>query len=398
MITAENAEKRIESSWIAKLMFARDKFTVVRCRQMTRGTGPNRAQREKTCLGRRRILSGSRIKNMEEFAAVSGISRPTVSKYFHDPSSVRKSTRERIEAALEEHNYRPNIYAMNLNRRLTKNIGILVPYLADPFFAEIARNIEALIIEAGFRPILLNSQGDPETEADNLDSLRAIKPAGVLLAPIGRASDRDAIAAFCDDVPTVLFDSNIDQLGEAFVGSNNDQSIGLVVDYLCRTGEPPSFFEMKTPANPNANKRRAAYLAAMDQLGHTPHLIQAEGDGWDFEGVGFRGGTKVIEEKGLPTDTILCSNDRLAIGVLSAAYEMGLRVGLGAGCALRVAGHDDHPFSRYTCPTLTTVSQDYKSIAEKSAETLFHLIESEARADTRETTLFEGNLIMRGSA
>ena len=343
-------------------------------------------------------MSETKIKNMDDFASVSGISRPTLSKYFNDAESVRKSTRERIEKALEQFDYRPNFYAMNQNRRLTKNIGIVVPYMADPFFAEIARNIENLVIKAGYRPVLLGSHGDREQEIENLDNLRLIKPAGVMLAPLGRRSDSVRIEAFCKDVPTVFFDNPIEDVGEAFIGSNNRQCVGLIVDYLCRTGEPPAFFEMKTPTNPNALKRRSAYIEAMESLGHTPHLIQVKGDGWGFEEIGFREGSRVISEGALPTDTILCSNDRLAIGFLSAAYQLGLRVGLGASCALRVAGHDDHPFSRYTCPTLTTVSQDYEAIAEKSAKTLFSLIESETRMETRRDTLCDGRLVMRGSA
>jgi len=126
------------------------------------------------------------------------------------------------------------------------------------------------------------------------------------------------------------------------------------------------FFEMKNPVNPNAFKRRAAYVAAMQRREFDPHLIQVDGDGWDFEEIGFREGARVISGRGLPTDTILCSNDRLAIGVLSAAYESGLRVGQGAGSALRIAGHDDHPFSRYTSPSLTTVAQNYDAIATRS--------------------------------
>jgi len=343
-------------------------------------------------------MSEKKIKNMDDFAAVSGISRPTISKYFNDPDSVRKSTRARIEKALEQYDYRPNFYAMNQNRRLTKNVGIVIPYMADPFFAEIARHIENHVIKAGFRPIVLGSHGDPEQEIENLNNLRLIKPAGVLFAPLGRVSDPDRIAAFCKEVPTVLFDSNIENVGEAFLGSNNDQSIDLIVDYLCRTGQPPSFFEMRRPPNPNAIKRRTAYIKSMNRLGHNPHLIQAEGDGWDFEEIGFREGSRIISEHTLPTDTILCSNDRLAIGLLSAAYQLGLRVGLGPNCALRIAGNDDHPFSRYTCPTLTTVSQDYTSIAAKSAETLFSLIESEQHGVSRTVTLFDGKLVMRGSA
>ncbi len=77
-------------------------------------------------------MADVKIKNMEEFAALCGVSRPTVSKYFHDPDSVRPHTRTRIEAALAEYDYRPNIFAMNQNRKLTKNIGIIVPFLADP--------------------------------------------------------------------------------------------------------------------------------------------------------------------------------------------------------------------------------------------------------------------------
>jgi DNA-binding LacI/PurR family transcriptional regulator len=344
-------------------------------------------------------MDDSKIRNMEEFASLSGISRPTISKYFNDPESVRASTRERIEAALERFDYRPNFYAMNQNRRLTKNIGIVVPYLIDPFFAEMSRRIENLVTQAGFRPIVLNSQGDRETEASNLESLRSIKPAGVLIAPLGRTSDPAAVQAFCDEVPTVLFDSNLTGIGHAFVGSDNIQFAGQIVDYLCRTGEPPCFFEMRTPPNPNANKRRQSYVHSMERLGHAPQVIKVEGEGWDLEEIGFQGGIQVIEERLLTGDTVLCSNDRLAIGFLAACYEKGLRVGRGPQSALRVAGMDDHPFSRFTCPPLTTVAQDYEAISGRAVETLLGMIEADdAEQGGRIEMYFEGKLIMRGSA
>ena len=114
----------------------------------------------------------TKIKNMEEFAALSGISRPTVSKYFHDPDSVRPTTRARIEEALERFDYRPNIFAVNQNRKLTKNIGIVVPYLADPFFAEIARYLEQSCIAAGYRPSLFSSHGEQKLENEILRRTR----------------------------------------------------------------------------------------------------------------------------------------------------------------------------------------------------------------------------------
>lgn len=343
-------------------------------------------------------MAGSKIKNMEEFAAVSGISRPTVSKYFHDPGSVRNSTRQRIEAALERYDYRPNIFAINQNRKLTKNVGIVVPYLADPFFAEIARNIEQRCIDAGFRPTLFSSHGRPELEIEILDNLRSLKPAGVLLAPLGRQSDRAGVEDFCNDVPTVLFDSNMDDMGEAFIGSDNFSFVSQAVEYLSRTGDAPCFFEMRTPANPNANKRRNAYLRSMEELGLTPQILRIEGTGWAFEEIGRAGGLKVLEDDLLPSNTVLCSNDRLAIGFLSACFEKGVRVGRGEDCVLRVASNDDHPFSRFTCPALTTAAHDYKSVAEFSVQTLLELIENGGSFQNRAETLFPARLILRDSA
>ena len=342
-------------------------------------------------------MSANKIRNMEEFASISGISRPTVSKYFQDPSSVRKSTREKIEKALQQYEYQPNIYAVNQNRRMTKNIGIVVPYLADPFFAEIARRIELRCIAEGLRPTLFSAHGDQELENEILDNLRLLKPAGALLAPLGRRSARENIERFCHDVPTVLFDSNIDGVGAAFVGSDNFQSVPMMVDYLCRSGEPPCFFEM-APINPNANKRRDAYSQAMRQRGLEPMVIRADGEDWDFEKVAYDGAKKLIREDALPSRTVLCSNDRLAIGFLAAAGECGIRVGHGPGCTLRVAGHDDHPHARFTYPSLTTISQDYESISNRSVEKLFDVARHDGQRVERTETFFEGKLVMRSSA
>ena len=341
-------------------------------------------------------MADRRIQTMEDFASASGISRPTVSKYFNDPESVRNSTRERIEEALERFDYTPNIFAVNQNRRKTRNIGIIVPYLADPFFAEMARMIERRCIDAGYWPILFSSHGQRQLEINALETLRTLKPAGALIAPLGRASDLEAIKKFADDVPTVTFDSNQD-LGEAFVGTDHFQSIKLIVDYLCRTGEPPCFFEMP-PVNPNAIKHRKAYVDSMEALGHTPEVIHVGGHSWEFEKTGLEEGKRLISERKLPSSTVLCSNDRIAIGLLAAAYDEGLRVGRGPGCAMRIAGHDDHPWSKYTCPPLTTVAQDYSAIVEGSVSTLFDLLSSGSSFESRKETLFEARLVLRQSA
>jgi len=343
-------------------------------------------------------MSGRRIKNMEEFAEVSGISRPTLSKYFQDPESVRESTRVRVEEALKRYDYRPNIFAVNQNRKLTKTIGIVVPYLADPVFGEIARNLERRCVLAGYRVALFSSHGVQSFEREALETLLSMRPSGVLLAPLGRQSDTDLIARFCDEVPTVLFDRDVDGVGEAFVGSDNSSFVTQSVEYLTRGNEPPCFFEMRNPVNPNSIARRRTYIEAMQQHGLEPMVVQVDGEGWDLENIGYEGGLSVLSTRALPTDTVLCSNDRLAIGFLAACYEKGLRVGRGSGCSLRVAGHDDHPNARFTCPSLTTVGHEYDSVSNAGVETLFDLINSGGRFDRRRETRFTARLVLRNSA
>ena len=339
-----------------------------------------------------------KIRNMEAFAAACGISRPTISKYFHDPDSVRQSTRDRIETALEQYDYRPNIFAIDQNRRKTKNVGIVVPYLADPVFGEIARNLERRCIEAGFRTMLFSAHGEQELEIEAFDRLRALRPAGVLLAPLGRQSNLDALAQFCDEVPTVLFDRNIPGVGQAFVGSDNESFVSQSTEYLASTGEPPCFFEMKNPLNPNSIARRRSYQSSMEALGLEPMTIQIDGEGWNLEEIGYKGAMRALQNRSLPTNTVLCSNDRLAIGFLAACYQKGLRVGRHTGCAMRVAGHDDHPFSRFTCPPLTTVGHDYDVVANCGVECLFDLIEKGGRLERRTETVFPAQLVLRESA
>ena len=336
---------------------------------------------------------------MEEFAQVSGISRPTISKFFNDPSSVRESLKSKIEAALEKYDYYPNFYAINQNRQLTKNIGIVVPYVSDPFFAEIARNLERRCIDAGYTPFLFSSHGEQAQENAILDTLRSLKPAGVLMAPLGRrSSDKSKIEKFCKNVPTILFDSNIEGLGAAFIGSDNQSFISQTIEYLNSTGSAPSFFEMRYPANPNANKRREAYLKIMDSLKLKPQVISIEGTGWEFEEIGRQGALKLLRENGMNSNTILCSNDRLAIGFLSACSEMGVKVGKTKSCDLRVAGCDDNPYSRFTSAPLTTAAHDYHTVSDNAALSLFELINNGGKSKKRPETLYSAKLILRDSA
>ncbi|MCF1503577.1 LacI family transcriptional regulator [Afifella sp. H1R] len=345
-------------------------------------------------------MSGKKIRNMEDFAVAAGISRPTISKYFQDPSSVRTSTRQRIEEALARHNYQPNIFAVNLNRRNPRNIGVIVPHISDPFYAEIVRQIEISSLRQGYWAIVLSSHGEPDLEAKAIQMLQSLKLSGAIVAPLGYESDAGLIRELRQAMPLVFLDSRAAE-DQPFVGTDNAQSISLMVEYLCRTGERPCFLEMPR-VNRNATERRAAYERAMANLGFEAHVLSVESADWDFETVGFEETNKILARGGFPTRSVLCANDRLAFGVMAAAYQRGLKIGRSADADLRVAGHDDHPLSRYTCPALTTVAQDYSGLATTSLKRLLDMIgksdEAPPKTEPAGPTLLEAKLIMRDSA
>jgi len=314
------------------------------------------------------------IRTMEDFSAFVGLSRPTVSKYFNDPVSVRPKTRTLIEAAIEKSGFRPNLFAVNLNRRRTTILGIIIPNQLDHFYMAMTKRLQTLAERHGYLAIVLSSDGKPELEKEAIETLRSLNVSGAIIAPLGEQSQHSALTRLAEDVPIVYVDSPLDSTSP-FVGTDNSKSFHLIVDYLCRSGSEPCYFSMPV-VNNNAIKRQDAYCAAMEKLGYEPRIVELEQSrSWDFEQYAFEQAARILREKGrFPTSTILCSNDRIAFGVTSALWQAGLKVGRLNDCDIRVAGHDNNPLSEYTCPPLTTVAQDYNEIGRLAMELLFRTL------------------------
>src|SRR3984957_6493487 len=245
-------------------------FTLMRClmrsrpalcvRLMTAAFFTYVTLREPSMNARASTLS-ARIRTMEEFSVASGISRPTLSRFFNDPGRVRPTTRQKIEAAMDRLGYRPNLFAINFNRRNTKTVGIIVPTLLDPFYAALVQRIEFQALEAGYWSVIQSSQGDPDREAEAVATLVSTKSAGAVVVPLGAASRKNLYRQMEKAMPLVFLDARVDADG-AFVGTDNHFSMNLMVDYLLRSGAPPSYFDMPA-VNQNASERRRAYELSM---------------------------------------------------------------------------------------------------------------------------------------
>jgi DNA-binding LacI/PurR family transcriptional regulator len=342
-----------------------------------------------------------KIGTMEEFALAVGLSRPTVSKFFHDPTSVRAKTRTKIEATLKQTGFRPNIFAVNLNRRRTKIIGLIVPDPTDPFYMTLARRIETEATDAGYLALVLSSNGRPEVESRAIETITALNVAGAIIAPLGEKSQRTKLKTLGKEMPLVYIDAPLDDEGP-FVGTNNYQSIPLITEYLCRSGDQPTYFD--TPiVNSNAIDRRKAYVTTMERLNFEPRFANLPPTNeWDFEKVSFDEASRILRDGGFPTKTLLCANDRVAFGVLAAMYQAGLKVGFAPDCHYRVAGHDNQRLSAFTCPPLTTVSQDSDEMGRIALDLLFARIDHDETAQGsnlgKDRILLNAELVMRKSA
>ncbi len=341
-----------------------------------------------------------RIDTMEELAVAIGVSRPTLSRYFQDPARVSRTSRERIERGLEQVEYVPNFFATRMNRKSTGIIGVIIPYLNDLFFTKLLEAIERAAMEAGFTVITQCSHSDPIIEARAAETFMSMSVDGALVAPLGNHSDLKVHERLRSRLPFVLFDSRPKNMPEVdFVGTDHLQSTGLATEYLCRVGGPPLFLAMPR-VNFNALEREQAYLAKMQELGHEPCVIGAEAidEAWLFEAHGQAVLDREFAAGRLLDRSVLCVNDRVAIGALRAAALHGLEPGAKRHGGLRIMGHDDYPLCPYTVPSLTTVAQNVEEIGRAAVSRLVFAIRAQKNDGEQFVKLFDGDLIMRESA
>ncbi len=342
-----------------------------------------------------------KIHTMKELSKAIGISRPTLARFFEDETSVLPSTSKKIKERLEGVDYVYNFLATRQNRKSTGLIGVIVPRFEDLFFATLLDSIEAAARNEGFTMITQSSHGERQFENTAVQKLRSMNVDGAIIAPLGADGNKDAFASAGQDFPIVFADSRpIDSPPHAdFVGTDNTKSIGVMVDYLCRSGEPPVYLTMPK-LNSNAVERRDAYFTKMRALGHVGDIIPTpEGmDSWEFERYGFEVMDAHFGQGRFVGATILCANDRIAIGAIRAANTHGLFArNSTVADGLRIAGHDDHPLSRYIYPALTTVAQQVDDIGKEAVDLLIKRVRN-GRDGIGVTRLLDGALKIRESA
>ncbi|WP_067099073.1 LacI family DNA-binding transcriptional regulator [Marinomonas atlantica] len=337
-----------------------------------------------------------KVNTMEEFAGLAGVSRPTASKYFENPEAVGVRSRQKIEAMLEKVDYRPNMLASMLMRKETKIIGVLIPSLGDPLYAAIVRSIELHAMSFGYSVLIECSYGQPDVEERAIDNLLALKVAGICYAPSGIKAIEGRLQRIQNELPFVFFDASFEGVKYS-VQNDNDQSIELITDYMIQSERKPAFFPMPD-VNSNANERMSTYKRTMIKHGLEPNVLPVDTEiCWDFERWGKEQALKMIRMKRINENGVICANDRIAFGVLSALFSEGLLSADLKHQSIPITGHDNQPLSEFTCPPLTTVAQDVEGIGKLCVEKILSLAGTK-NFQLPDEILLKAKLVLRESA
>ncbi len=326
---------------------------------------------------------------IKEVAKEASVSSATVSHVINKTRYVSAETSERVQKALEKLNYSPNLVARSLRGGQTKTIGLLLPDMSNLFFAEIARKIEDYGFLKGYSVIIGNSDNNVKKQSNYINTLIAKQVDGIILISSGGDPD-DLRPLIKNNMPVVIADRN-SQLDFADVVLIDNEKAGYNVgNYLAQLGHKEiGCITGPKHLSPNFERLVGFQQALMENKISLEQKNVIQGD------FSIKSGDESFQRLfsiNPKLTAIFTFNDLMAFGVMAAAKKKGLILPED----LSVVGFDDIELSSVVTPTLTTVSQPTKIIAETSVNLLIEKIEGE-RINESNRILLDAKLIERGS-
>ncbi len=307
---------------------------------------------------------------MQDVAKLAGVSAKTVSNVVNGHPHVAEATRARVQAAIKKLGYELNVTARNLRKGRTGLIGLALPELKLPYFAELA---DSVIVEAeqhGLRVLIEQTNSDRDREIDVLHGQRRFMTDGLIFSPL--ALGQDDIGLFRVDFPMVL-------LGERVFGSTNDhitmsnvEAAKAATRHLLRQGRRRVAVVGAHPGEKigSAALRERGYREALAEAGIPVDESLIRTTVLWHRNTGAAATDEMIDE-GVEFDAVFALNDTLAMGVLRSLHSHRISVPTDVA----VIGFDDIDEAAYTRPTLSSVSPGREQIARQAVDLLTTRIE-----------------------
>jgi LacI family transcriptional regulator len=328
--------------------------------------------------------TGDRV-TIYQVASRAGVSIATVSRALRNSELVTPATRERIQAVIDELNYLPSRAGRALAEGRHAANGIVFPDLTGPYYAEVVLGYEEVAAELGRSVLILATHGRPDSARQALELAGRVD--GMAIAP-GTVPDHVVTRIVARGVPVVLVAR--DPLpGVDAVNTENRATARRLADHLVKHGYTRIGFLGDPDASPDAAGRYAGLVDRLRVAGlPAPPVVRCE---FDID-AGEAAAGELLAGRTRP-QALVCANDEIALGVLTAAERAGLRV----PGDLAVTGWDDVMAARFA--RLTTVRQPMRQLGATAARWLHDLINdrtSPSRAQPRREVLPTA-LVVRGS-
>jgi LacI family transcriptional regulator len=263
---------------------------------------------------------------LKDIARDLGVSVVTVSKVLRGNTDISAETRKRVLKRMKELNYQPNMMARGLATGKTYTVGLVVPDLVHPFFAEFAKALSGQLRPANRALILTSSEEDPEIEQQEIRTLLR-RGVDVLLIASCQASLRNFYDLGEQRTPYLLFDRNFPHLAAHFIGSNDLRVGELATEHLLSLGRTRIAHIGGKNTSPSFERLRG-FRNAMDAVrlpipeGYIVIRERVEESG---DAVGFAAMQELLRQEPRP-DAVFCYNDLTAVGAIEAVLTAGLRV------------------------------------------------------------------------
>jgi len=330
---------------------------------------------------------------MKDIAEDLGVSLMTVSKGLRNEPGVGEATRARVLKRARELNYLPNVNARNLATGKSCLVGLVVPDLLHPFFADIAHGLSMTLRQEGYFLIVTSSEGDPELEEKEIEQLLARRLDALVIASVrSNAKVYERITA--QGIPYILIDRRFPRDSEYFVGCDDTEIGFLATEHLIKMG-CKRIAHVRGPRNSTGNGRLKGYRKALQKYGISfdkRYVIDGKSADVDGQQSGAIATSALMKLKRRP-DGIFCFNDPLALGALKMLLERKVRI--PEDVALIGCGNIHYDDS-FRVP-LSSIDQQSHQIGKQAALLALDLIRSKDRGLTRQV-LFDPTVVIRASS
>ena len=319
-----------------------------------------------------------RPARIKDVANAVGVSWKTVSNVVHGKPNVGTETRRRVQAAIEELGYRPDAAGRQLRQGRSNMLTLVVPEIDSPYFAALAHATIRAARAQGYAVFIEETGGDPELERDLARSVTVRVFDGMILSPL--VASPETLLELQRIVPTVFLGEHIAGTQVDHLTYDNVSSVRDATAHLIAQGRRRIAFLGAQPGHPNhtGRYRLEGYRQALQNAGlAADRRLSIRATDYTRE----EGATRIagLLQRRIDFDAVVCGNDMLAIGALSALRTAGRAVPTDVA----VVGWDDIPEGRYSNPTLTTVAPDITGLAVSAVRMLVRRIENPGASPER---------------